>query len=93
MYNGREGMSSLIPSHQLEKALDISHTMHYLVHPSLAINLNNKILAGNLLLREDICDIMEKIVFPYFLRDDPLVKGRQLSLSSFSFFQLSKNLT
>jgi hypothetical protein len=42
------------------------------------------------LLREDIYDIMEKIVFPYFLRDDPLAKGRQPSLSSFSLLQLSK---
>jgi hypothetical protein len=39
---------------------------------------------------KDICDAMEKIVFPYFLRDDPLDKGRQPSLSSLFLLQLSK---
>jgi hypothetical protein len=41
MHNGREGMPSLTPLHKLEKALDISHTVHYLLQPSLAINTNN----------------------------------------------------
>jgi hypothetical protein len=41
MYNDREDMSSLIPPHQLEKILDISNTMHYLLQPSLAIIMNN----------------------------------------------------
>jgi hypothetical protein len=39
--NGREGIPSLTPPHQLEKALDISHTTYYLLLPSLAININN----------------------------------------------------
>jgi hypothetical protein len=34
---------------------------------------------------------MHKIVFSYFLRDHPLAKGRQPSLSYFSLLQLSKN--
>jgi hypothetical protein len=34
-----------------------------------------------------------KIVFSYFKKDHLLVKGRQPSLSPFSFLQLSKYLT
>jgi hypothetical protein len=80
MYNDREGMPSFTSPRQLEKTLDLSHTVHYLLHPSLSININNKKLVRNLLLKKDICDTMEKIVFPYFLRDDLLTKGRQPSL-------------
>jgi hypothetical protein len=49
-------------------------------------------LVENLLLREDICDTMEKIV-SYFIKDDPLTKERHPSLSSFSLLQISKNHT
>jgi hypothetical protein len=55
--------------------------------------MNNLILVENLLLRENRCDTMEKIVFSYFLRDDPIAKERQPSLPSFYLLQLRKNLT
>jgi hypothetical protein len=38
MYNGRESMPSLSPPHHLEKAQDITGTMHYILLTSLTIN-------------------------------------------------------
>jgi hypothetical protein len=38
-YSGREGMPSLSPPHHLEKEQEITYTMHYLLLPSLTINV------------------------------------------------------
>jgi hypothetical protein len=39
MYNDREGMPSLSPPNHLEKAQDITYTIHYLLLSSLTINV------------------------------------------------------
>jgi hypothetical protein len=39
MYNARECMPSLSPPHHLEKAPDMTYTMHYLLLSSLTINV------------------------------------------------------
>jgi hypothetical protein len=39
MYNAREDMHFLSPPHHLEKASDMTYTMHYLLLSSLTINV------------------------------------------------------
>jgi hypothetical protein len=47
MYNGREGMPSLSPPRHLEKAQDVTYTMHYLLLSSLTINAKYLFLVRN----------------------------------------------
>jgi hypothetical protein len=49
MYNGRKGMPSLCPPHHLEKAEDITYTMHNLLLLSLIINTKYLFIVRNLL--------------------------------------------
>jgi hypothetical protein len=53
MYNGRE-LPSLSPPYYLEKVIDISYTMNYLLFSSLTISENQLFLEGIKSLREDI---------------------------------------
>jgi hypothetical protein len=77
MYNGREDMPSLSSPHHLEKTLSISGIIYYtlLLLLSLAVNedqLNFRIILG---CQRKTNGTMERIVFSYFISDDPLITG------------------
>jgi hypothetical protein len=88
MHNSRKDITSFSPPHHLEKEVDISCIMHYLLLLSLEISENQLFLEEINLLREDIWYNSKK-VFSYYLRDHLLAKRRQSSLPYFSLLQLS----